>query len=74
MGVKMTNLDRKEIFRKIQNNESLDIRELRMVENALVISECIDKIMNESIGIEDNGFDLVTAMRIYGGKENGKQI
>jgi hypothetical protein len=70
----MTNLDRKEIFRKIQNNEPLDIRELRMVENALVISECIDKIMNESIGIEDNGFDLVTAMRIYGGKENGKQI
>ena len=58
----MTNLDRKEIFRKIQSNEPLDIRELRMVENALVISECVDKIMNESIGIEDNGFGLITAM------------
>lgn len=64
----MTNLDRKEIFIKIQNNEPLDIRELRMVENALVISECIDKIMNESIGIEDNGFGLVTAMK-YDKKE-----
>ena len=49
----------KEIINKIERANCLNIKELRMVEVALRMSEIHESIMNECIGVsEDNIYEL----------------
>lgn len=49
----------KEVVRKITEANCLNLKELRMVEIALRVSETHEYIMNECIGVsEDNRYEL----------------
>lgn len=54
--------NRKTIMKVLLEADILSVKQLRAIENALALSESFDKILNESLGIEDNGFGLMLTL------------